>query len=212
LRTLRICIIIGLVYSFGSLAQESDTSKPYYPGTNTYFPLLPGSYWVWQDSFYNAEAYQNALEMTGGEGATAFYKDSVTSLKPSQCGYSARIKRMSWYKEGRKIKPYIDTFFVAKDFSITNGYGVFAKLFPNIGDTMKNPPRKCIFTMYADQESTCIIAEVKNVFREKFKKGIGKIGHADLNANISNSNLIEYRIGNGPIVKKHWLMEAPEKK
>ena len=212
MHTLRICTVISLLLGLAGSAQESDTSKPYYPGANTYFPLLPGSYWVWQDSFYNEDAYQTAYEMTNGEAVTTINKDSVVTLKASINGYSARIKKRQWFKEGRKIKAYYDTFFVSKDFSVTNGYGVFAKLFPNIGDTMINPPRNCVFIKYADQESTCIICEAKKDFRKIFKKGVGKIGYANLDFSRSTSNLIEYRIGNGPIVKKHWLMEAPEKK
>jgi hypothetical protein len=212
MRALRICIVISLLFNLASFAQESDTSKPYYPGVNTYFPLVPGSYWVWQDSFYNEDAYQTALEMTNGEGATAIQKDSVISLKAVETGYSANIKSRLSYKEGQKLKPVYYTYFITKDKLVKKGSITIASIFPRVGDIIINPPDTCIFTHYIEQESTCIVAEVKRDYRKLFKKGVGKIGYANLDFSRSTSNLIEYRIGNGPIVKKHWLMEAPEKK
>jgi hypothetical protein len=42
-----------------------------------------------------------------------------------------------------------------------------------------------------------------------FAKEIGVIGSPGSGF---SHNLIEYRIGNGLVVKKHWLMEAPKEK
>jgi hypothetical protein len=44
-----------------------------------------------------------------------------------------------------------------------------------------------------------------------YAAAIGLIGSDFCSATLSR-NLIEYRIGNGPVIKKHWLMEKPEKK
>ena len=89
-----------------------------------------------------------------------------------------------------------------------------AKTSPCNGDTIFedgwDKDRPLIYTVKGD---TCLLESpvgTEKPTRIIFIRGIGQIGRAY--GPISAKNLIEYRIGNGPVIKKHWLMEAPVKK
>jgi hypothetical protein len=193
-------------------AQNKDTVIEFI-SDSTFFPLAVGNYWVWQDSFFTKDTYNNALEMTNNEAATEIRKDSVIKITITNDNYRIILKREIYFKEGRKRPIKYDTGFVDESGKLRVGTNLAMKLNLSSGDTILRNGEIFIAKKCSNENSHCY-----NVFRAdsditefaiRFVKGIGRVGQrSQRNA----SNLIEYRIGNGPVIKKHWLMEAPVKK
>ena len=181
-----------------------------YPGEQTYFPLLPGSYWVYQDSFFTEGSYEVALEMTDGQAAVLVLTDSVLSCVRTAYGYRVKIKRKRHYKEGRKrptetTSRFIDSNGVVYvDSCMTQA---IAKLQPILYDTLTR--LQISQSVFVQRDTVLNVFTMKNLsskVKSIYKQGIGETNTV---YDIRSSNLIEYRIGKGPVVKKHWVMEQP---
>jgi len=173
--------------------------------TNSFFPLLQGSYWIWQDTVLRK---QNSIEISETvKPQDCFTKDSIISLVNNGSYCTATIKRtihaaavdsysfayqidscgVIWYSDSKKHKIGIAT--------------------PKQNDTIFDE----IGTRYIFKSKIYEVAIATSSLEKVFyRKGIGCTNRLDINK--SGKNLIEYRIGNGPIIKKHWLMEAPKGK
>jgi hypothetical protein len=185
-----------------------------YPGEDTFYPLIPGSYWIWVDSYINDEAYQIAYEMTDGMSVIGITKDSVISLKKSKNNYTAIIKSVFGYKENTTRNTIFDTIQCDSIGRISNEYNErLALLYPKQGDTLKTKQKVLVRGRFKIDTTTCFkcFENQPNKFSETsyICKGVGKVR---MDQGTTISILEEYRIGNGPVIKKHWLMESPEKK
>jgi|GEM_PF-2527974 hypothetical protein len=209
-------VLINILFFFGtSSAQIEDLKK-------SFFPLIPGSYWVTQDTFFNHEAEIAAQE--GGMNPFTIKTDSVKQLIATNDGL--RIQMISRIGTDNKNETCYEYFIskngLIKKYSINNQTIKNAvpmwKLFPQKSDTvfeLGSYKRILMYDSLSNDSTLTLLPKWKseNPACEpaiyKFKKGIGLIGQI---YPTTANRLIEYRIGNGPIVKKHWLMEAPEKK
>jgi hypothetical protein len=88
-----------------------------------------------------------------------------------------------------------------------------ARTCPDNGDTVYQDGRKRKPVIYSVSGDTAILSgsAVKNEHPPVvFVRGIGQVGRVF--GALSARNLIEYRIGNGPIVKKRWQMKSPDER
>ncbi len=185
------------------------------PDSNTYFPLIPGSYWIYQDSVYNpADA-----EDIGTDGKV---KDSIVCRIICDSGTFVNAVHVS-YIEGKRKPPINIQYFcntegcvfhrVVKRNEAPKWGKPQCKINPQPGDTCYLGNQPILYNL--DTINNLFFVEpISQKLRESFgkdfyAKGIGFIGSPGTGF---STNLIEYRIGNGPIIKKHWLMKAPVKK
>jgi hypothetical protein len=185
------------------------------PDSSTYFPLVPGSYWIYQDSVYNPADAEDI-------GTSTLTKDSIISRTVCDSGIIVTWVNITT-ADGKRDSP-----FKCQYFCDTNGY-VFErvikknklekwgqpcyKINPRLGDTCVLENDTIVYkknTSYGWVYSESINKRHPEYdITNYFAKGIGFIGSPGIGF---SHNLIEYRIGSGPIIKKHWLMEAPKQK
>jgi len=203
----RVIIALGIAVYF-----STGSAWVALPDSISYFPLVPGSYWVYQDSVYNPADAEDI-------GTSTLTKDSLVSRTVCDSGIIVNWVNITT-ADGKRASP-----FKCQYFCDTNGY-IFErvieknknekwgqpcyKINPRAGDTCALENGTVIFRKATTID--WVYAEPINkrhTDKNYFAKGIGFIGSPGSGF---SRNLIEYRIGNGPIIKKHWLMEAPEKK
>jgi hypothetical protein len=207
-------INLTLVLSFSVCAvlpEKEKITKAENIGEDSYFPVATGNYWVWQDSFFVEDAYKTALDMTNGEAAIEIRKDSIVSVIKTANGFQSIIKRAIRFTEGRTRPIKYDTALIDQNGVLKVHDDLILKINLSIGDTVIQNGE-----LFLAKKTNCSIENSIDVlcadtaFKDeglRFVKGIGKVGsRSKRNA----SNLIEYRIGNGPVIKKHWLLEAPK--
>jgi hypothetical protein len=205
-----------LIFSLFYLCYSNDVND------DSFFPLIKGSYWSYQDSLYDAEYAEDVSTST-------ISMDSITNVVKTDSGILASVSMYIIADGKRKFSGYLqylcndknEVFERIKEKGIKwTSWELNCKEKPNNGDTvfvvddtliykevtLRTTPKQ----VYCMQSAFC--EPTSNTGRKYFyAKGVGLIGKDFCNSLLS-SNLIEYRIGNGPIIKKHWLMESPDKK
>jgi hypothetical protein len=188
------------------------------PDSISFFPLAPGSYWVYRDSVYNPADAEDI-------GTSTLTKDSIISRTVCDSGIIVNWVNITTADGKRKVPDkwqyFCDTNgFVYEKYIKKNKLIQLSKpsykVNPSPGDTCifendtiayyKNSKNNWLYNERLDKKMK---SKYDLIYKSFFAKGIGFIGSPGTGF---STNLIEYRIGNGPIVKKHWLMEAPEKK
>lgn len=206
-----------VLLSILSSAAERDNR---FPDTSTFFPLLLGSYWIYQDTFPTNESFQMAAEACNCQNPAEWKKDSVSSCVNSDSGYIATICQTRGFVDiktkrpsNRDRKPVRFYYRCFKDKIYQYG-SVWAGLIPRPGDTLPiaGPGNEKMYYKQSKDDSTiqCLVPLNEKETTLCFKKGVGLTGL--VSGGVEGHNLIEYRIGNGPVIKKHWLMEAPKEK
>jgi hypothetical protein len=216
IKPIQCIFIIGTILFINNPFAETNNLK------ESYFPLVPGSYWVTQDTFFTGEAEQIVTEDLGFD-AKETKIDSVKKVTPYKDGYRIVIKqKISSSKKAIEFEWFLDKtgkiFEAKKNADSITIKSLLWETFPEIGDTVFQYGSKKEPLVYDKESSDNLMIllpkwKSENPASEqaiyKFKKGVGLIGQIyPTKAN----RLIEYRIGTGPIIKKHWLMETPEKK
>ncbi len=213
-KTPSFILFVGLVFFFNnSYAQPVNLKE-------SFFPLIPGSYWVMQDTFFSKDAEQSAIEGTGINSKET-KTDSVLAVMKYKNGYKVQMLSRIGIKQKSEVKfeYFLDTnLFVyepkIKNDSVTLGLPIW-KLFPNHNDTVYELARSNRILIFdsAKNDSTILLFPKWKSKNEQasylFKKGVGLVGQ--IYPSCAN-RLIEYRIGNGPVIKKHWHMETPQAK
>jgi hypothetical protein len=185
------------------------------PDSISYFPLVPGSYWIYQDSVYNPADAEDI-------GTSTLTKDSIINRTVCDSGYIVNAAYIL-YTDGKRKAPvqiqyYCDTAgYVFKKTGNKNEptkrNRPRYKVNPRLGDSCYLANRTIIYNKDANHnwffQVPNVITQYESFGKEFFAKGIGFIGCSGPGL---STNLIEYRIGDGPVIKKHWLMEAPVKK
>jgi len=195
------------------LSIADNIKKNYAPDENSYFPLIPGSYWKYQDSCYTNECEQIINEDLNMD-ARVIYIDSVISLENKYDGWHAMLIHFLYLNKKNRVRI---KYYCKTDGSIF--HGTFSKKFglemnvlrealtyPTTGDTIyRNDFKKEPF-IYAYNDSLklfYVIAEKvpdlkypSNLYI--YKKGVGLLEERSSN---SAKVLLEYRIGNGPVIK-----------
>jgi hypothetical protein len=188
---------------------------------DSFFPLIPGSYWVNQDTFFDREAEIAAQE--GGMNPFTTKTDSVKQIISTSGGL--KIQMISRIGKKRKDETCYEYFINNKgfvsEFSINNKLVKRIlpqwKLFPEKDDTVfeNGSPKRIL--VYGSTQTDSIryllpIWKSENPACEPaiylLEKGVGLIGQI---YSFKANRLIEYRIGNGPIIKKRWIMESPKR-
>jgi hypothetical protein len=183
----------------------------------SFFPLIPGSYWVTQDTFFTGETEQIVSEDLGFDSRET-KMDSIEQLVPFKSGNIVKIyQRIGKNKKsGVRYEWFIDS--VGTVFEVTDSSAMAKKslsiwrLFPEKNDTVYEfgmAKRILVYDSICTDSSILLCPKWKSKNDQavyKFKKGIGLIGKI---LPTSANRLVEYRIGNGPVIKKRWVMEAP---
>ena len=209
-------VLLNLFLGFPVYSDQMNDLK------DSFFPLIPGSYWVTQDTFFYHDDEVAAQE--GGMNPFTTKTDSVKQIISTSNGL--KIQMLSRLGKKRKdevcFEYFIDKSGYISEISIDNklikSTASQWKLFPQKGDTVFESGSLKRILSYDTINSDNVITllpkwESKNPACEPsfflLKKGIGLIGQI---YPTTANRLIEYRIGNGPIVKKRWIMEAPKGK
>jgi len=205
-------VLLNIFFNFSTSSAQINDLK------NSFFPLIPGSYWVTQDTFFSREAEIAAQE--GGMNPFSTKTDSVKNVSQYNGGYHVTIKhKISSSKKAIEYEWFIDKVgsiyetMKKKDSLILES--ILWKTHPTSDDTVyeygikENP---LVYEKGSSDSLMLLIPKWQSKNEQSsylFKKGIGLIGQI---YPTTANRLIEYRIGNGPIIKKHWLMEAPKGK
>jgi hypothetical protein len=205
--------ILVLCETFFCIAAVS--ARPPLPDSTSYFPLIPGSYWVHQDSVFNPADAEDI-------GTSSKTKDSIVNRIICDSGMIVNALHIS-YTDGKRKAPIQIQYFcdtlgyvferVVKKNEAPKWDKPQYKVNPQPGDTCYLANQPIVYKK--DTINTWFFAEPiseklrQSLGRDFFAKGIGFIGSPGSGF---STNLIEYRIGNGPVIKKHWLMEAPKGK
>lgn len=187
------------------------------PTVKTFFPLEKGSFWLSQDSSFTGEGEQILTEDLGLESKTIFF-DSVVSYEKIDSGwYIHALEFVGEKKTAVKLRYYIDTIgYVFEGIYGKKGFEQMpfpiAKTIPQTGDTIYEDgwdnDRPLIYTVQGDTALLAAPPGSENTTIIKYVRGIGQVNRA-YGVNFSR-NLIKYRIGEGAVVSKHWLMDIPE--
>ncbi len=209
-------VLLNLFLGFTVYSDQMNDLK------DSFFPLIPGSYWVTQDTFFYHD--DEVAAQDGGMNPFTTKTDSVKQIISTNNGL--KIQLISRLGKKRKDEVSLE-YFINKDgyvSEISIGNKLLKsnapqwKLLPQKGDIVYEYGLKNNPLTYDNSATDSIILLIPKWKSEnpsyeqsfyKFKKGIGLIGQ--IHPTTAN-RLIEYRIGNGPIIKKHWLMEAPNQK
>jgi hypothetical protein len=188
----------------------------------SFFPLIPGSYWVTQDTFFDREAEIAAQE--GGMNPFTTKTDSVKQHIATNDGLIIQmISRIGTdTKNETRYEYLISKNGLIKKYSISKqpikNAAPMWKLFPQKNDTvfeLGSYKRMLMYDSLSNDSTLTLLPKWKseNPASEqavyKFRRGIGLIGKIYFS---KANRLIEYRVGSGPIIKKRWLMEAPKGK
>ncbi len=186
-----------------SITYNANSEFNSFNDTNSYFPLLQGSYWIWQDTVLRK---RNSFEISEEIDPRSCYTiDSVISVKNTNSGKRIAVKR-------KIIAASEDTFTffynIDSNGTIWSSNSLkIAKSNLSLGDTLLNEIRTRYIIKNQKEDLAIAVSSLEKVF---FRKRIGITNR--LYSTKKGKNLIEYRIGNGPIIKKHWLMEALQNK
>ncbi len=186
-------LTIGLVACKKEGAASLGVSVPN-PDSTTYFPLLPGSYWV----------YEDVIE--GAAPSTSRDVDSVLSLTETDSGLVAEVAVKTSGRPESRIQYRVDAQgLVWINHGTGRGFEPYTSLYPRIGDRIGNQmkfsacadvlpaPTDCVLLQaYRLDDST--ITEVQKAAWNGlfFKKGIGLESNA---GEEGSTELTEYRIG-----------------
>jgi hypothetical protein len=214
------CLLFYVIVTTFFACRNSQTNVSCIPDTSSFFPLITGSYWIYQDSSFTDEGEQIITEDLGLESNTIrVYK--VILIRSIDGNIVAKIDEYflpNGNNDTVNLEYRIDKngyLFEGQDTQkgFTMGSLPTTKVYPNEGDTVYENGRKEVPLVYNVKGDTCYLRSISKTYSGsilKFVRGIGLVGR--VYGNEISKNLIEYRIDNGPVIKKHWLMESPENK
>lgn len=183
--------------------------------SDNFYPADTGSYWMYRDSVFDPA-------MKEFIGTTTIAKYYIKSSKSTDSGNVIQIE-YSLKNDGKWKTPIILEQFLHKNGYIQerqklrNGKWTdwdlkIAKVNPVESDTCILDSDTFVYqnckTGNIERPAMCLISPKYRDKKYVFVKGIGKVG--SVNTEDYSTNLIEYRIGNGPVNKLHWLMDKPK--